>query len=231
MGLQVIGAGLGRTGTASLKVALEQLGLGKCYHMGELLRNLNHTDLWIEAANGDFDWNRLFSGYEAAVDYPACNFWEELVEFYPEARMILTTRDANDWFDSVYTTIMSPGALDWAFKNPIGRDLYTKIVLRDFGDQVHDRAFMVDYFEKRNTQIIDTFPSDRLLVYEVKQGWEPLCNFLGLPVPDKPYPHVNTRVETQAMFQGYLERDPTAAPDQEFSKSQAEKLFNKNSSI
>lgn len=226
MGLQVIGAGLGRTGTASLKVALEQLGFGQCYHYGDILINPDHHELWVQTAQGKYDWDRLFSGYEAAVDNPTCVFWKELAEYYPEAKIILTTRDANQWFDSVHSTILSPEVINWALTNPVSRDTY-KIVLRDFGDHVHDRTFMVDHFIKRNTQIIESIPSERLLVYEVNQGWEPLCNFLEVPVPNEPYPRVNRRNDTQEILQGYLKKDPTEIPDEEFRRGQAAKLYDK----
>lgn len=226
MGLQVIGAGLGRTGTASLKVALEQLGLGKCYHMGELIINQD-SDIWIQATQGNYDWNRLFSGYGAAVDNPTCIFWRELAEYYPEAKIILTVRDANGWFDSVSTTILSPELINWYLNNPYARDFWSKVLLRDFGDQVHNRAFMVDYFEKHNNEIKETIPTNRLLVYEVKQGWEPLCNFLDKPVPNEPYPRVNSRDETQVILQETMERDPKEIPDQKFKEKQAHKLFTK----
>ena len=96
MSLQVIGVGLGRTGTAPLKVALEQLGCGRCYHMAEVGANLSHMEEWVSAAKGKPNWERIFRGFGAAVDYPACYFWKELAEAYPEAKVILTVRDAND---------------------------------------------------------------------------------------------------------------------------------------
>jgi len=100
MALQVVGAGLGRTGTSSLKVALEYLGVGRCYHMSEVGGNPAHVGLWIDAANGKPDWDRLLADYEATLDYPACTFWRELADFYPESKVLLSVRDPASWFES-----------------------------------------------------------------------------------------------------------------------------------
>jgi hypothetical protein len=112
--LQVIGAGLGRTGTASIKVALEQLGLGRCYHMGEVLANPGDADRWVSAADGKPDWDDLFNEYGAAVDYPTCVFWQELADFYPDAKVLLSVRDATSWFESTRETIFSPQLREWS---------------------------------------------------------------------------------------------------------------------
>ena len=224
MSLQVIGVGLGRTGTASLKVALEQLGFGGCYHFGEIGKNLSHAGQWLSAAGGNPDWERIFEGFGAAVDYPVCNFWEELAEAYPEAKIILTVRDANNWFDSVYTTIFSPMFIDWFKKGP-SWEFFKNTVLRDFGEKVHERNFMVPYFEQRNASIKQTISDERLLVYEVKQGWEPLCNFLGLPIPDEPFPRVNSREETERLVKMVSSQPPEKALDQKFTSEAAKQLY------
>jgi len=228
MGLQVVGAGLGRTGTASLKIALEQLGMGRCYHMGEVAANLSHAELWLQVVEGKLDWNEIFDNYGAAVDYPTCNFWEELAEYYPESKIILTVRDANDWFDSVYNTIMSPKFLEHSSKGPLW-EFHSKIVLRDFGDRVHDRDFMVRYFEDRNELIKKALPAERLLVYEVKDGWEPLCAFLGVSIPTRPYPRVNTRKETEKIMEMITSTDPTIV-DSEVSLKVSKILFSESES-
>jgi hypothetical protein len=195
MPLQLIGAGLGRTGTASLKVALEELGLNKCYHMAEVMLNPSHMQLWTDAADGNADWERIFDGYAAGVDYPVCAFWRELAEYYPSAKVLLSVRDAERWFESTQATIFSPRFREWAQGTPFGV-MGEKIVYADFGDRIEDRDFMVGYFERRVAEIKTAIPVDRLLVHEVQQGWAPLCEFLDVPVPDKPFPRVNSREET-----------------------------------
>lgn len=224
MSLQVIGVGLGRTGTASLKVALERLGFGPCYHMAEVGANPSHVEQWLLAAEGKPDWERIFKDFKAAVDYPACNFWKELAEAYPEAKIILTVRDANNWFDSVYATILSPVLLNWIKKSPVWK-FYKNAVLQDFGEQVHERDFMVPYFEQRNATIKQAIPNARLLVYEVKEGWEPLCNFLDVSIPDEPFPRVNSRKHTEHLIKMFTARPPEQELNQEFTNETAKRLY------
>jgi hypothetical protein len=197
MTLQVIGAGLGRTGTMSLKLALERLGLGPCYHMAELMMNPERTPLWIAAADGKPDWEAVFAGYSSTTDYPACLYWPELAAAYPNAKLILTKRDKEKWFESTQATIFSEGMSARIRGTPI-EPFFEKTVWRDFGARIHDRAFMTSYFEKHNAAVEAGVAKDRLLVYDVAQGWEPLCKFLGVPVPDAPFPKVNSREEMQA---------------------------------
>lgn len=203
MTLKVVGAGPGRTGTASLKVALEMLGLGRCYHMGEVMRDPSALSLWIAAAKGAPDWARIFDGYAAAVDYPAATFWRELAAYYPQSKVLLSVRDANGWFESVHETIFSPRIREWISKTPFA-EFMRLTVHGPFGDRIDDRAFMVDYFEKHIAAVKAAIPPERLLVYEVKQGWGPLCEFLGLPEPKEPFPRVNSRAETGAMIDAMI---------------------------
>lgn len=197
MALQVIGAGLGRTGTLSLKLALEHLGFDRCYHMTEALANSPaHADLWIRAANGDADWDAIFAGYRATADYPACLYWRELAEYYPDAKIILTTRDADKWFDSVMATVMSPEHRARFEADPKMAEFFRAAVFRDDLEAcLGQREEMVAYFNRWNQHVIDTAPAGRLLVYRAGDGWEPLCAFLGVPVPPEPYPRVNSREE------------------------------------
>ena len=203
MSLKVIGVGLGRTGTASLKVALEQLGIGRCYHMGEVPQNQGHIDLWIQAAAGNPNWDKLFEHYSATTDYPACNFWRELTDYYPSAKVLLSVRDANRWFESTQETIFAPRFREVMRPTPFGT-LCEKAVWPDFKDRIDDREFMVSYFERRVEEIKRVIPKDRLLVYEVKQEWGPLCEFLELPVPDEPFPRINSRDETKRLLESVL---------------------------
>lgn len=223
MALKIVGAGLGRTGTASLKVALEELGVGRCYHMGEVMQNPTHIDHWIAAADGKREWDRFLGDYGATVDYPACTFWRELAAYYPDAKVLLSVRSAASWFDSVNATIMSPGLNDFLKGSPFG-DLVKRAIWDTLDHRMHDRDFMVNYFDRRNDEIRKEVPADRLLVYEVMQGWEPLCEFLGADVPDKPFPRVNTRDETKQMITQMMAQSGTA-PNPDVIRNVAGDLF------
>ncbi len=196
MALKLIGAGLGRTGTLSLKLALERLGYGPCYHMAELLMDAARAPSWVRAADGQSDWESIFFGYAATVDYPGCTFWRELAEFYPSAKVLLTVRDADRWFDSTQKTIFS-ATMTTPLSATLLKEFFDKTVWKDFGDRIHDRQFMVAAFRQHNAAVERAIPKDRLLVYEVEQGWTPLCEFLGVPVPGAPFPCVNTSEEYQ----------------------------------
>jgi hypothetical protein len=197
MPLKVIGAGLGRTGTVSLKLALEQLGFGPCYHMTELFMHQEHASGWVRAADGHPDWERIFAGYTSTVDYPGCTFWRELAQRYPTAKVLLSVRDPDEWFDSTQATIFADASTETLLASPL-REFFEKTVWRDFHDRGHDRDFMVDLFRRHNAEVERAFPQERILVYNVKQGWEPLCEFLGVPVPSQPFPRANSREEYAA---------------------------------
>jgi hypothetical protein len=199
MALKIIGAGLGRTGTASLKVALEQLGFNKCYHMGEVLSNNSSVPLWIEASKGNPQWDKIFDGYSAAVDYPSCSFWREQMEYYPEAKVVLSIRNPESWFDSVNSTIMSPDVNDWLRGSPF-KEFFELCVWKDFEKHILDKDFMVDYFRGRIEAIKAEVSPDRLLVFDVKEGWGSLCKFLNVDIPDTEFPRVNSREETRRIL-------------------------------
>jgi hypothetical protein len=199
MALRIIGAGLGRTGTMSMKLALEQLGMGRCYHMAELIADFSRLPLWLRAADGAADWHAVFAGFSATVDYPGCTYWRELSAFYPDAKVMLTVRDPNDWFESTQSTIFSSPMRSRMAESPM-EGFFQKAVLRDFGDRIDDRAFMINAFERHNEAVRKAIPPERLLVYEVGEGWPRLCAFLGVPVPATPFPRVNTREEMQRMM-------------------------------
>jgi hypothetical protein len=195
--LQVIGAGLGRTGTLSLKLALEQLGMAPCHHMIEVLADVRRMGpLWEAAAHGRADWDQIFSGFSATTDHPACRYWRELAEHYPRAKIILTVRDADSWFDSISRTIMSPPHVAFFDQTAIGKVL-NETVYSMFDHRLDDRAYMTERFRSWNQSVMDEAPAGRLLVFDPRQGWEPLCHFLELPVPDTPYPHANSSAEMQ----------------------------------
>ncbi len=197
MALKIIGAGMGRTGTVSLKIALEQLGFGRCYHMLELLAHEDHMALWAAVADGRPDWDAIFAGYDATVDYPGCACWRELAAFYPAAKVVLTVRDPDQWFDSTQATIFSADT-----KETLADPRFAPIarLMHRLHPDRYDRAAMVAAFNRHTRAVTDGIPKDRLLVYRVGEGWAPLCAFLGVPVPDRPFPRANVRAEIEAIF-------------------------------
>ena len=199
MSLKIIGAGLGRTGTMSLKLAIEQLGIGRCYHMAECFPNPAAPPMWVEAAKGRPDWEAIFDGFSATVDYPGCAFWRELSAAYPEAKIILTVRDADKWFESTQATIFSPPFIKSLLESPLA-EFFGSTVIAEFSEHIHDRDWMTGYFKGRNAEVEAAFPEEKLLVYDVAQGWAPLCGFLGVAAPDTPFPRVNAREELAEMI-------------------------------
>ncbi|MBI1210541.1 MAG: sulfotransferase family protein [Alphaproteobacteria bacterium] len=193
MPLKIVGTGLGRTGTMSLKRALEMLGFGPCHHMMEVFQHPESVPLWIEAAKGRPSWDAIFKDYASAVDYPSCKFWRELTAYYSDAYVLHSVRDPNRWFDSTQATIFSETSP--ALNAPPPMNEFFAAILGDFGDRIHDRDFMIAYFKRHTEEVERTIPKKRLLVYEAGQGWEPLCSFLGVSVPSEPFPLVNTREE------------------------------------
>ena len=208
MTLKVIGAGFGRTGTSSLQAALEQLGFGKCYHMREVFAHREHAPLWYAASQGQpVDWDVLFAGYQATVDWPGCTFYQELMRHYPDAKVLLSVRDPDKWYASALKTIYSshrPSLANWLFRlNPRNRywqGLISTIWKNTFQGRFEDKAYAIDVFQRHNAEVQRVVPAERLLVYDVKEGWEPLCRFLDVPVPNTPFPHLNDAAEFQRMI-------------------------------
>jgi hypothetical protein len=226
MALRVIGAGLGRTATFSLKFALEHLGFGPCYHMSEVFAGARRNiPLWLDVVHGRADWDAIFDGCQSTTDYPACSYWRELSEYYPDAKVVLTTRDPDSWFDSVSQTIFSERMQASLAGSPAGA-MMQGVVFDAFRDRVTDRAFMTDWFEQRNRSVIAALRPERLLVFSPKQGWAPLCAFLGVPVPDVPFPRVNSRDELEQASEqhggGGLPPDPETA--ERFARDYIEQL-------
>ncbi|KRA83807.1 sulfotransferase family protein [Altererythrobacter sp. Root672] len=211
MALKVIGAGLGRTATFSLKFALEHLGFGPCYHMSEVFAGgRRNVPLWLDVIEGRPDWDAVFDGFESTTDYPACTYWRELAEHYPEAKVVLSVRDADSWFDSVTETIFSQGMQASLAGSPLETMMQGVVFDRFKGGDILDREFMTDWFVRRNQAVCDALPPERLLVFSPKEGWEPLCTFLDVPVPYGPFPRVNSRDEltSHSDEQGGLPPDP-----------------------
>ena len=193
----VIGAGFGRTGTTSLRAALERLGLGPCYHMRTAMTRPGHARRWLEAGrHGLGDPRRMLRGYRAAIDWPVCEFYQELAEAYPSARVVLTLRPAEAWYDSVRETLWS---LDqawptWFPRAP--RRMHDELIWDGrFGGRFLDREHAIAVYEAHVAEVRRTVSPERLLVFDVREGWTPLCRFLGRPVPAEPFPHLNDRRE------------------------------------
>jgi hypothetical protein len=202
--VDVIGAGFGRTGTLSLQTALKRLGFDPCHHMTELILNLKQMPLWKDAlATDPVDVRRVYEGYRATVDWPGCFYWRELLEAWPKAKVILTTRDPHRWYASARDTIfkLQQRPLPSEVADPdaveLHRFMFEELIPRvmDIGggrrlDEVgEDEA--VDAFNKHVAEVRDSVPADQLLVYQVSEGWGALCDFLGVPTPDEDFPHVN----------------------------------------
>jgi hypothetical protein len=198
--LRVVGAGLPRTGTKSLKQALELLLGGRCYHMTELFQHPEDVPAWRAAIGGEeIDWSAFPPGSVAAVDWPASAFWRELADAHPEAVIVLSTREsAAQWWESCDATIFPvlrktayPEYEEWLAMSKA-------LVARELGDPWDDPAAAQAFYEKHNAAVRRDAPADRLLEWRASDGWAPLCRALDLPVPDEPFPHTNTRQEWNA---------------------------------
>jgi len=198
MTMTVIGAGVGRTGTYSLKLAINQLGFGPCHHMEAVLHNMpSQVPLWSAALEGSPDWDAIYDGFGSAVDWPTAAYFRELLETYPEARFVLTLRDPENWADSFGATIYKliagrdqgpPEMKGWL-------DMVDAVIARTGFPAGLDRDGLVAGFIAHNEAVKAAIPASQLLVFEVKQGWSPLCEFLDAPVPDEPFPRTNDREE------------------------------------
>jgi sulfotransferase family protein len=205
MSIKVIGAGFGRTGTLSLKHGLEMLGFDKCYHMMEVHLNPTHAQIWKDLADGiEPDWHQLFEGYQASVDWPSCNFWRQQMVAFPEAKVILTRRDPEKWYTSIMNTIWPSSKASAASEDPAAKLRSSMVfsVIWDgiFAGRMDDKDFVISQFEKHNQQVIGEVPAEKLLVYEPGDGWEPLCEFLQVPVPEAEYPRVNSTEDFRAQW-------------------------------
>jgi len=198
MTMQVIGAGVGRTGTYSLKLAINRLGLGPCHHMEEVLHNRPvQLPLWMAALNGHPDWAAIYSGYESAVDWPTAAFFRELSVAYPDAKFVLTHRNPESWAASFSETIykllagreQAPGEMrPWL-------DMAVSVIDKSGFPEGLDVTGLMSGFTAHCEAVKETIPAERLLVYQVKEGWGPLCEFLGVQAPDEPFPRTNDRSE------------------------------------
>jgi sulfotransferase family protein len=195
--LRVVGAGLPRTATRSLKDALERLLGGRCYHMHEVFQNLDDVPGWRAAVHGhEPDWRLFPPDCVATLDWPASAFWPQLANAHPEAVIVLSTREsARVWWESANETVFEvlrkqalPEYGDWL-------QMCEELVAREIGEDWDDADTAQAFYERHNERVRRDAPAGRLLEWRAADGWEPLCRALALPVPDEPFPHRNTREE------------------------------------
>lgn len=220
VGLRVIGAGFGRTGTASLRAALEKLGFGPCLHGADFWGKRRYIRAWLAAARNpsEANWDALLADYRSTQDFPAAAFWRELAEHYPSAKVVLSVRDEQSWYDSVSGTIFSMGlrlsppmrarvtrvlsaTASWLPPYPA---MYAEIVYQGvFGGRL-DRDGAIAVYRRHNAEVQAALPPDRVLVWRAADGWAPLCRFLDVPVPEEPFPRINDR----AAYRGTMRQWP-----------------------
>lgn len=229
--LTVIGAGFPRTGTSSMKAALERLGFGPCHHMFDIMTNPHRVDRWLPLAEGaQVDWGYLLEGFHSTQDWPASFFWREQAEAYPEAKVVLTVRDPRAWCASMRTLIDNgprraftekPSGEASAFFQGIIRlqpvlDLMAGSVFgsgRAFREGLIDEESAVAAFERHVATVKESLPAERLLVFDVREGWAPLCRFLGVDVPEgEPFPHLNDSASMPAMMDRLMKEGSAASP-------------------
>lgn len=203
MPLEVIGAGFGRTGTNSLKLALEALGFGPCHHMHEVSHHPEQAAPWLAAAEGaPVDWEALFAGYRSQVDWPGARWWRELADAFPAAKVILTLRPAEDWYASFAATVAPeicrpPSGPSQAAAD---RRRMQRLTIGEqvFAGKADDRDAALATYRRHAEAVRAAIAPGRLLVFDVAEGWAPLCGFLGVPVPDAPFPRTNSKAEFHA---------------------------------
>jgi Sulfotransferase domain len=195
MSLRVIGVGYPRTGTLSLKHALESLGFGPCHHMTELLARPERWPNWIRAARGEpVDWDTVFAQFQSSTDAPACYFYRSLAARFTDAKFILSLRPPEKWYESARATVFSDQLLLPMLGTPMA-EMISKVVFSRYEGRLGDRAYMIAAYERHNAEVQRLIPPERLLLLRAGDGWEPLCRFLGVTVPNEPYPHSNDRKE------------------------------------
>lgn len=214
--LKIIGAGWGRTGTTSTLAALHELGFGPCYTFFTLIgEKPEHVTRWQAAYAGEpMDWPDLFTGYNSVVDWPTCDFYPELLTVWPDAKILLNVRDPESWYTSmantlweVYDTMRRAGQTSES--TPLYRLLHTMLWEGAFHGRFEDKAYATGLFEQHITRVKASLPADKLLVFDANEGWAPLCRFLSVPAPDKPFPRVN---DTAAFRERVLQNRDQSPP-------------------
>jgi hypothetical protein len=219
--LKVVGAGLPRTGTKSLQAALERLLGGRCYHMHEVFEHLGHVPVWRAALRHEqVDWESVLGDYSAAVDWPASAFWRELAEAYPSAIVILSVRsDAATWWDSVSSTILHttrreppPERVEWL--EMLTELFERRLTPRWKEEPLRAAAAAAEAYDAHNAAVRAAVPPERLLEFRATDGWGPLCAALNVPVPDEPFPMLNTREEWWATHAAVAQETGPSYPAQ-----------------
>lgn len=212
MSLKIIGAGGPRTGTASLKDALEILGFGKCYHMQYLFNHPDEVQYWHQLYDtGSVDFETMFDGFQSTVDFPGCFVYKELLNKYPDAKVILNVRDPEKWYESALNTVysvtpqtigqklnlMKKMILSSRFRKLAKSFMLVRKYLWDgqYRGQFKDKDLAIQIYNDFNEEVKKHVPDEQLLIYRITDGWEPLCKFLNVPVPDKDFPNKNKRKE------------------------------------
>jgi Sulfotransferase domain len=232
--MKVIGAGLPRTATLTQKISLEMLGFGPCYHMVNILSDLSLVPQWSAAFDGNADWDAIFGASQATVDWPGSFFWRELIEAYPDAKVLLSVRSGEAWANSMKNTIwgvfyddvlmrhlsdaratIDPGWRDYI---ELMKAMWQKSGLIGEMTGVFDAAILGAAFDRYCQEVRETVPAERLLEWSPADGWEPLCKFLDVPVPQAPLPHVND----SAQFAGRIIDGSIAMLNAWQAKQQAE---------
>lgn len=204
MTLEIIGAGFGRTGTLSLKAALEVLGFGPCHHMSEVIDKPEQISLWNDAGAGHPDFNRIFAGFRSAVDFPVSAFWQDARAAFPEAKIILSDREPDDWYASFSQTIL-PLILDkaaWPEERRDWFEMIDKVIIGRALDGRTDREGILAAYHTNRAAVRQLEVRGEALVFRASDGWEPLCAYLGVEVPDQPYPQTNLRADFFAASRG-----------------------------
>jgi hypothetical protein len=210
MSLSLIGAGFGRTGTLSIKIALERLGFGPCHHMYEIRQKPDTLCHWQEAARGGtMDWAKIFEGYVSQLDWPGSAYWRELAEVFPEARVILSVRDPEDWYASISRTILPSVQYEMArdvndLSRAMSEMIHDTVFEGIFDGKIADRGEAIRVYEAHIETVRKTIPAERLLEFNVRDGWAPLCRFLHVDVPCESFPVANSTEE-------FLSRKPALA--------------------
>ena len=204
MSLKIIGASFGRTASLSLKKALEILGYKNCYHMSEVVTKPEHSELWLRAWKREFIWDDIFDGYQAAVDWPVAAFWPQLMEAYPEAKIILSTREPEAWYESAKNTIFKSMDEGINSKNQEIRKriLMAKEIIVDgtFNGKLNDKKHCIKIYNENIARCKKEVDSDRLITFNPKDGWDSLCKQLACPIPNVDYPFINTTKEFEARW-------------------------------
>lgn len=199
--MKVIGSGFGRTGTLSMQAALQQLGFGPCYHMVEAARRPSHVRAWVRVARGGtVDWQTMFAQFESSVDFPASLFYLEMLAAFPNAKVVHTVRDPESWYHSTHETIYQSQFLFPHWLRRLSRHVDGVVEMTQgllwnglFEGRFEDKEHALKIFVAHTQRVCAQVPADRLLIFDVRQGWQPLCAFLNVPIPNTPFPNLNDR--------------------------------------